>query len=155
MLNVHYQLALTYEPVHLSLYVSEQGARFLRTQSQMIRQCLVSSQQLRSRTPASDSLLSAPPNVKRATRKWHVTLTVAYFLHTLPPRQSPSSFGFTAIVVSRYQGGLYKKLPTATMKHQVCVPTFTTRKRCCRRNTEIQLFLLEYVSLTELCKSTD
>lgn len=27
--NVNYQLALSYVPVHLSLYVAEQGARFL------------------------------------------------------------------------------------------------------------------------------
>lgn len=29
MINVHYQLALTYVPVHLSLYAAEQGAGFL------------------------------------------------------------------------------------------------------------------------------
>ena len=33
------------------------------------------------------------PNVKRATRKLHVTLSEARFLHALPPRQTPSSFG--------------------------------------------------------------
>lgn len=39
IVNVHYQLALTYEPVHLSLYAAEQGARFSGTQSQMSLQC--------------------------------------------------------------------------------------------------------------------
>lgn len=101
MVNVHYQLALTYEPVHLSSYVAEQGARFLRTQSQVSLRCRPQ--------PAAQKLHITPdqhqrptrsvfclPASSEQTRKWHVTLTEAYFLHTRPPHQTPSSFGSPA-----------------------------------------------------------
>lgn len=61
---------------------------------------VVHSQQLSSCTSlsapatASNSLASSLPTSNEQTRKWHVTLTEAYFLHT--PRQTPSSFGSTA-----------------------------------------------------------
>lgn len=112
MLNVHYQLALTYEPVHLSLYVAEQGARFLRTQSQMSLQ--------RSPQPAAQKLHITSNHHQRLTRSFLVFQRKASKPGNDMSRQ-PKLISFILLlvkplpllapllVVSRYEEGLYKK----------------------------------------------
>lgn len=102
MWNVHYQLALTYVPVHLSLYAAEQGAGFLRTQSQMNR---------RRRQKSAAQLHITPDHQQRLTHSFFVFKRKAsnqeitchfnwsLFPSSSPPRQTPSSFGCSATCV--------------------------------------------------------
>lgn len=120
ILNVHYQLALTYEPVHLSLYVAEQGTRFLWTQSQTSLQCYPQ--------PAARKRHINRQRLARCfivltwseqTRKWHVTLEPISFILCLYVRSLPLLA--LVLVLRIYKGGRYifffKKVPTATMQH--------------------------------------
>lgn len=126
ILKVHYQLAFTYEPVHLSLYVAQQRAGFMRTHSQMSLKSTV-------RFTSSTSLLTSTsigvacsfsPSVKQTIRKCQVTLTEAYFLHTqTQPPKTPSSFGYAASC-EQMSGRPLQELSTATTKTQRSFHTF-------------------------------
>lgn len=106
ILNVHYQLALTYEPVHLSLYVAEQGTRFLWTQSQTSLQCY--PQPAAQKQHINGQLLACCFIVltsSEQTRKWHVTLEPISFMLCLYVRSFPLLA--LGLVLRIYKGGFY------------------------------------------------
>lgn len=138
-LNVHYQLELTYDPVHLSLYVAEQGARFLWTQSQMCLQC--------SRSPRSAPQLHIAPNqlqhlthlflvFKRQESNQEMTchfnrrLFFSYSLNPLP------LLVYCSLSVDMREASIWNFPQQQWWIGTVfMLSKFDTIKRCCRRNS--------------------
>lgn len=99
--NVHYQLASTNGPVHLSLHVAEEARQVCLNPDSDGRPVQSSASRSERSVWFSHLLFS----LSQQTRKWHITSTGACFLHTLPPHKTFSSSALL-VLEARYTGRL-------------------------------------------------